>query len=140
MTKKNESAIIRFVVGHRQAVRHQTLTLTFPGFESLCPSQKKDHVTSDLVFFQRCLPLRASDVAFDSDVHCVSEVSPYGEDARCCILFTEGYRSGHNEAVLKTVWGQPRVSSNLTPSAKKALASASAFFYSHLRPLEQYFT
>ena len=24
-------------------------------------------------------------------------------DARCCIIFTEGYRSGHNEAVLKTV-------------------------------------
>ena len=23
-------------------------------------------------------------------------------DARCCIIFTEGYRSGHNEAVLKT--------------------------------------
>ena len=42
---------------------------------------------------------------------------------RCtlCILFTEGYRSGHNEAVLKTVWGQPRVSSNLTPSATKVL-------------------
>ena len=27
-------------MGHRQAVRHQTLTLTLPGFESLCPSQK----------------------------------------------------------------------------------------------------
>ena len=23
------------------------------------------------------------------------------DDARCCIIFTEGYRSGHNEAVLK---------------------------------------
>ena len=23
-------------------------------------------------------------------------------DARCCIIFMEGYRSGHNEAVLKT--------------------------------------
>ena len=23
-------------------------------------------------------------------------------DARCCIILTEGYRSGHNEAVLKT--------------------------------------
>ena len=33
----------------------------------------------DLVFFQRCLPLRASDVDFVSDVHCVSDVSPYGE-------------------------------------------------------------
>ena len=25
------------------------------------------------------MPLRASDVAFGSDVHCVSDVSPYGE-------------------------------------------------------------
>ena len=39
-------------------------------------------------------------------------------DARCCIIFTEGYRSGHNEAVLKTVCLHGRVSSNLTPSAK----------------------
>ena len=31
---------------------------------------------------------------------------------------TEGYRSGHNEAVLKTVCLHGRVSSNLTPSAK----------------------
>ena len=30
-------------------------------------------------FFQRCLPLRARDVASGSDVHCVSEVSPCGE-------------------------------------------------------------
>ena len=29
----------------------------------------------------------------------------------------ERYRSGHNEAVLKTVWGQPRVGSNPTLSA-----------------------
>ena len=28
------------ILGCRQAVRHQTLTLTFPGFESLHPSQK----------------------------------------------------------------------------------------------------
>ncbi len=33
------------------------------------------------------------------------------------VSHTEGYRSGHNEAVLKTVWGQPRVGSNPTPSA-----------------------
>ena len=32
-----------------------------------------------LGFFERCLPLRASDVAYGSDVHCVSDVSPYGE-------------------------------------------------------------
>ena len=33
------------------------------------------------------------------------------------IEYTEGYRSGHNEAVLKTVCLHGRVSSNLTPSA-----------------------
>ena len=39
-------------------------------------------------------------------------------DARCCIILTEGYRSGHNEAVLKTVWAHAHVGSNPTPSAK----------------------
>ena len=39
-------------------------------------------------------------------------------DARCCIISTEGYRSGHNEAVLKTVWVHAHVGSNPTPSAK----------------------
>ena len=35
------------------------------------------------------------------------------------IRFThlEGYRSGHNEAVLKTVWAHAHVGSNPTPSA-----------------------
>ena len=27
-------------------------------------------------FLERCLPLRASDVAFSSDAHCVSDVTP----------------------------------------------------------------
>ena len=31
---------------------------------------------------------------------------------------SEGYRSGHNEAVLKTVWASAHVGSNPTPSAK----------------------
>ena len=31
----------------------------------------------------------------------------------------EGYRSGHNEAVLKTVWVHAHVGSNPTPSARK---------------------
>ena len=50
LTTPSESAIITCVendntiLGHRQAVRHQTLTLTFPGFESLCPSQRKGHL------------------------------------------------------------------------------------------------
>ena len=37
----------------------------------------------------------------------------------CCITFTEAYRSGHNEAVLKTVWGQPHGGSNPSASANK---------------------
>ena len=37
----------------------------------------------------------------------------------CCIILTEGYRSGHNEAVLKTVWVHAHVGSNPTPSAKR---------------------
>ena len=37
------------------------------------------------------------------------------------IIFTEGYRSGHNEAVLKTVWANAHVGSNPTPSAIKSL-------------------
>ena len=32
----------------------------------------------------------------------------------------ERYRSGHNEAVLKTVWGQPHKGSNPFLSAKEA--------------------
>ncbi len=41
-------------------------------------------------FFQRCLPLRASEVAFGSDVYCVSEVSPYGEVGKHHITATAG--------------------------------------------------
>ena len=56
------------------------LLFVFPSFRHLFTRlrQKKDQLTSELVFFQRCLPLRASDVAFGSDVHCVSDVTPDG--------------------------------------------------------------
>ena len=37
-------------------------------------------------FFQLSLPLRASEVAFGSEVHCVSEVSPFGEVANLTSL------------------------------------------------------
>ena len=37
----------------------------------------------------------------------------------CCSFFTEAYRSGHNEAVLKTVWEQSHGGSNPSASAKK---------------------
>jgi hypothetical protein len=36
--------------------------------------------------FQLSLPLRASEVAFGSEVHCVSEVSPFGEVANLTSL------------------------------------------------------
>ena len=35
------------------------------------------------------------------------------------VSYTEGYRSGHNEAVLKTVWAHAHKGSNPFPSAKK---------------------
>ena len=41
------------------------------------------------------------------------------EVQRRCTSLTEAYRSGHNEAVLKTVWGQPHGGSNPSASAKK---------------------
>ena len=44
-------------------------------------------------------------------------------------LHTEGYRSGHNGAVLKTVRGQPHKSSNLLPSAKWKNANPTRVFF-----------
>ncbi len=41
------------ILGHRQAVRHQTLTLTLPGFESLCPSQKIRQVSTCRIFLSK---------------------------------------------------------------------------------------
>ena len=40
------------------------------------------------------------------------------EVQRRCTSLTEAYRSGHNEAVLKTVWGQPHGGSNPSASAR----------------------
>ena len=37
------------------------------------------------------------------------------------VSYTEGYRSGHNEAVLKTVWAHAHTGSNPFPSAIKSL-------------------
>ena len=62
------------ILGCRQAVRHQTLTLTFPGFESLHPSQKKNEAIASFFFYPirrigmastrpaRCMELRRSRV------------------------------------------------------------------------------
>ncbi len=41
----------------------------------------------------------------------------------------EGYRSGHNEAVLKTVWVHAHVGSNPTPSVKKTDTLCVSFFF-----------
>ena len=48
---------------------------------------------------------------------------------------TEGYRSGHNEAVLKTVWEQSHVGSNPTPSAIAKALLLWGFFHT----LSKYF-
>ena len=55
---------------------------------------------------------------------------------RCCIISTERYRSGHNEAVLKTVWVHAHVGSNPTPSATKSLENTTfsrLFSFSHFK-------
>ena len=45
------------------------------------------------------------------------------------VSYTEGYRSGHNEAVLKTVWAHAHKGSNPFPSAINPKAPAFGFFY-----------
>ena len=45
------------------------------------------------------------------------------------IEYVERYRSGHNEAVLKTVCPRGRVGSNPTLSALKLLVCATVVFY-----------
>ena len=42
------------------------------------------------------------------------------------VSYTEGYRSGHNEAVLKTVWAPAHKGSNPFPSANLRLKTALA--------------
>ena len=67
MTNKLQSAIIQSVVGHRQAVRHQTLTLTFPGFESLCPSQK--NLKANAFRFFSFVPIGTTSFAWHTQHH-----------------------------------------------------------------------
>ena len=69
------------ILGCRQAVRHQTLTLTFPGFESLCPSQKKDQVERLGLFSTMCSACAERDVHFVRDVCFASDVRFAREDA-----------------------------------------------------------
>jgi hypothetical protein len=53
-----------------------------------------------LFCLERCLPLRASDVAFGSDVHCVSDVSPRGEVGKHHItLRPTGAKHHYSEAI-----------------------------------------
>ena len=87
-------------------------------------SKKKSTAIAVLFFLERCLPLRASDVAFGSDVHCVSDVSPYGEvgkhhitlHRRCntslCVSTTSLRRSRNI-----TLYKQPKVCYNKTRKA-----------------------
>ena len=43
-------------------------------------------------------------------------------------IYAERYRSGHNEAVLKTVWGKPHKGSNPFLSARYLKAYCKAFY------------
>ena len=65
------------ILGCRQAVRHQTLTLTFPGFESLHPSQEKSRLRKQSAFFsyirlRRVLLLRSDIRLTPSDIRFAS--------------------------------------------------------------------
>ena len=85
---------------------------------SFLSTRAKTKSTSYEVLFvlERCLPLRASDVAFGGDVHCVSDVSPRGEVGKhhitlrrrsktsLCVSTTSLWRS-HNI----TLYKQPKV-------------------------------
>ena len=53
-------------------------------------------------------------------------------------IFLERYRSGHNEAVLKTVWGQPHKGSNPFLSAKQRKNRITMrFFYFYPRKIPE---
>ena len=55
----------------------------------------------------------------------------------------ERYRSGHNEAVLKTVWGQPHMGSNPILSAiflRERDPSSDPFFFLVLFPKKSLYT
>jgi hypothetical protein len=59
----------------------------------LLGEHRKKALASASAFFQLSLPLRASEVAFGSDVHCVREVSPFGEVANLTSLRPQGATS-----------------------------------------------
>lgn len=56
-----------------------------------------------LFFLERCLPLRASDVAFVSDVHCVSDVTPDGVVANITSLRSNIIMREHNITSAKPI-------------------------------------
>ena len=64
---------------HSQVVRQRSAKPLFPS-SNLGGASKTKRTSQEVRFvLERCLPLRARDVAFGSDVHCVSDVSPCGE-------------------------------------------------------------
>ena len=74
------SPVIRSIIRHHsQVVRQRSAKPLRPGSNPGGASKTKSTSQEVLFVLERCLPLRASDVAFGSDVHCVSDVSPCGE-------------------------------------------------------------
>jgi len=62
-----------------------------------------------LFVLERCLPLRASDVAFGSDVHCVSDVSPRGEVGKHHITLRRRSNTSLWRSRNITLYKQPKV-------------------------------
>ncbi len=60
------------------------------GSNPVSSSKNKSTSSEVLLFLERCLPLRASDVDFVSDVHCVSDVTPYDVVGKHYITATNG--------------------------------------------------
>ena len=67
---------------------------------SFLSTRLKQKSTARAVLFclERCLPLRARDVAFGSDVHCVSDVTPNGVVGKHHITATNGSNITMSEA------------------------------------------
>ena len=88
-------------MGYRQAVRHQVLILALVGSNPATPANRYDPLAQSAEHLTFNQGVRSSNLRWVTILQ----------------LYMERYRSGHNEAVLKTVWVQAHVGSHPTLSA-----------------------